>query len=627
MEAARPIFWNIGSRAFLYMCGLAMLLSVLAAVLLRVLCWSRGPGSEAPLGRRSTPWELVRTLVTFEGIHLGHFPLRMHRCILLGFMLLVVATLLVGLQAHLGVEILRGAFYQGFGLVVDLAGLLLLAGLAMAAYKRYIKRAERLENHGEDAGVLALLALIAVSGFLLKGLRLAATQAPWSLWSPVGGLAARVWGGLLSPDQARRAHALVWHGHALLAMGFLALAPWTKLTHTLALPAFLRMRRPVAGRLAPGRAVGLGAGTLSELPLEAHVEADACMQCGRCRKQCPIQSEEGPASPESMLKAQRRLLQSGAWRRPLLGSVVREDALWSCTACRACEERCPMGGEHVERIVDIRRHAVSCGSVPAALAERFHSSAGPHREGPVGRVEVGAPGTLYLWPGCSAAGERGAGILRALLRLLEHAGVPVQVLAPPRCCSGTDRLLGNEALFQEALRANLDYLKPIQRERIVTPCPHCYSTLKGAYPGLGEGSVIHHTQLLAELQAEGLLPPSADGTACRVTYHDPCFLGRYHAEYGAGRKLLREADVTLVEMAQSRKKALCCGSGGGGVRTASSGVNADRRLRQAIGTGAELLVTSCPHCRESLRAASRGLHEGGMVVEDIAELLVRRCMA
>ncbi len=617
MEPARQIFWNIESRSFLTAWGLLVALSLLAAILLRLPSWKQGRTRLKPQATRGS---VLRTVLTFKGIRLGHLPVRMHRCMFYGFILLGVATVLVGLQEHVGLPVIRGRFYLGFELAVDAAGLVLLVGLGIAAYIRYIKRAGRLESRLSDAILLILPTLIVLSGYLLQGLRLLATQDSWGCWAPVGFLVALAGRWLVGPVEARAFHVAVWHSHVTLAMVFLILAPWTKLTHVLALPVALRYRRPAKEKNhledAPGQRAK-GTATLSDLPLAAHLEVDACMYCGRCRKQCPISISGIPFAPETLLQEEKRLLHTVAWKKPLLGTVITEDALWSCTACRSCEERCPMGGDLVARIVDIRRSVATSGKLFEPVAKRFKEAAEVSRQPAGGGIGSMAPESIYIWPGCHTKNEKGSGILKALLRLIIHAGLSPVVLEPPRCCAGPDRLLGNEAFFVEAVQANLAYLKPFEGMLVVTPCPHCYTTLKYEYPV--NVTLKHHVQFLQELHGRGLLPPLS-GKALKLTYHDPCFLGRYHAGYEAPRQILSDLPgVELLEMKQSRQKSHCCGSGGGTVMTGSAEENARKRLRQAQATGAELLVTSCPYCRESLQ------REGAMGVEDIAEVLARKC--
>lgn len=615
MEPGRQIFWNIENHVILIAWTLLVALSFMAAMALRLGCPRRG---ESGLKPQASLWDVVKTVLTFTGIRLGHLPVRMHRSLFYGFLLLGVGTVLVGLENHLGLPVLQGFFYLGFELVVDMAGVALLAGLGIAAYIRYIKRAPRLESRASDALVLAVPALIVLSGFMLQGLRLAATQDPWRAWAPVGYLVALGGQGLIGQTDARALHFGIWHAHVALAMLFLALAPWTKLTHVLALPLILRYRRPARKKNhledTPGD-IPSGTAALVDLPLATRLEVDACMACGRCRRQCPITIGGIPFAPVTLLQKEKRLFQTFAWERPLLGAAISDEALWSCTACRACEERCPMGGEFVAHLVNIRRSAVARSRLPEAVAKRFAAQAEGSRQTVVAFSGSQDSKLVYLWPGCQAGNADDAGIVAALVKIIEQAGLTPVVLSPPRCCGGTDRLLGNEALFAEALEANLTYLKPLAGALVVTPCPHCYTTLKEEYPMAL--TLKHHSQFLQELQAAGHLL-TFPGTPLKVTYHDPCFLGRYHAGYETPRQFLAGLPgVTLVEMAQSRQKSPCCGSGGKAVLTQSAKTNADRRLRQAQKTGANLLITSCPYCRENLRRA------GEMVVEDIAILAQR----
>ncbi|QEM68601.1 4Fe-4S dicluster domain-containing protein [Geobacter sp. FeAm09] len=624
MEASRQLLWNIDDRTFINMGGILVLASLLVGLAMRLVCWCRG-GALQNAARSGKPLSAtIRTIMTLKGIHLGSFPLLMHRCILYGFMLLLAGTLAASLELHGGLRFLRGTTYLLVSVTLDLAGVAFLAGILLAACKRYIIRSERLENHALDAAILAMLGLGVVSGFLVEGLRITATGDPWAPWSPAGYAVAAGLGTTISPVEARVLHKTIWYLHAALSFLMLAMIPWTKLSHMLALPLNIHFARPLSPRntlLAVPQTLVRGTADLSASPLGALIEMDACTRCGRCRKQCPIHLGGIPFSPETLLQGLGRLFHSGRWTKPLIGGVIDTDALWSCTACRSCEERCPMAGEHVERFVGIRRSEIVHDRMPAPLAERFKKHGAIPVEPPQLPSAGDAPGTVYVWPGCRSAGKETDAVLDALLAIMNKAGVPFRVLAPPACCSGMDRILGNDALFHRAARANIEYLQPIKGATIVTPCPHCYNTLKNEYPALdGCFTLLHHSQFLKQLGEKGPRV-TAKGTGITVTLHDPCFLGRYNSDYASSRELLCSLPgVSLIEMKHSRKKSFCCGSGGGSVVTASALANARQRVRQAASTGADLVVTSCPYCREILQRAVAESAAGDIRVADIAEL-------
>nr|WP_320133415.1 (Fe-S)-binding protein [uncultured Holophaga sp.] len=579
MSPGRELLWNQGGHTLLGLLGGLVLLSWGVKLGL----WLKTGLPEGDRRRLRFPWEVL----TLNGLHLGHLPRRMHRLLLWGFLGLLLATLLVALQDHLGLPVLQGAAYLPFEVLTEFAGLLLLGGLGLAFHLRYLKRAERLQSRPEDALLLALLGLCALEGFLLRGLRLAATHPAWAPWTPLSWGIGRLLSLGGGEGTLTRFHRSLWNFHALTAMGTLALAPWTKLSHAAALPWKRALLRPMAERER----------IREPRPLESWLEPEACMRCGRCRKPCPIQTREGPFPPETLLGRLKRRHRF----------IIPAEALWACTGCRACENHCPMGGEHLERILGLRRQAWAAGRVP----ERVFALAGAQSQHPLPTESLSLePDTLYLWPGCQTPDP----VLQALRQLLEQAGKRLRVLDPPRCCGGRDRFLGHEEAFRQAMALNRAYLEPLRGATLITPCPHCLRTLSHDY---GEDwTLLHHTELLARLLEEGSLPQLKAPTL-RVTFHDPCFLSRCKGDYQPPRHLL--CGTELLEMKQSRAKSVCCGSGGG---TVPPGAAARKRLHHALESGAELLVTACPFCREALRSATEAPGKG-LPVWDIAELLAQ----
>jgi len=322
------------------------------------------------------------------------------------------------------------------------------------------------------------------------------------------------------------------------------------------------------------------------------------------------------------MKNLKSLLHQRSWSSPLVGAVISETALWSCTACRSCEARCPMNGEHSSRIINIRRGSLGEGRLPDFVVRLF--------AGHEASLAVAAPPTalpvpdsdVYLWPGCQGSKDAAPATVDLMVGILKRAGLRVARLEPPACCGGQLRRLGNESLFQRAALANIDYLKAFQGKTIVTACPHCFNTLNHEYPQLGGSStVVHHSQYLAGLLDQGKLQPAPE-LSHKAVFHDPCFLGRYNQEFSAPRKLIAfAADITLLEMKHNQLKSFCCGSGGGSIDPASALINGRERVRQAVKEGAEAVITCCSYCRENLAAAALEEYpDKQMKVLDIAEI-------
>ncbi|MGN7453634.1 heterodisulfide reductase-related iron-sulfur binding cluster [Paenibacillus pasadenensis] len=346
--------------------------------------------------------------------------------------------------------------------------------------------------------------------------------------------------------------------------------------------------------------------------------------------------------------------QKAAWtvqeRKPeevsLIGDVMTEDEIWACTTCRNCEDQCPVGNEHVDKIIDLRRHLVLMeGSMPhegqraMQNIERQGNPWGISRSDRVkwtGDVEgVSVPTVkenpdfelLFFVGSMGSYDLRSRKISRAVARLLRESGVSFAILGNEERNSGdTPRRLGNEMLFQQLCQENIETFRRYGVKRIVTACPHTFNTLKNEYPDFGlEGvEVLHHTQLFAELLKDGRLTPAHEVRE-RITYHDSCYLGRYNNVYDEPREVLRAIPgVELVEMARSRENGMCCGAGGGLMwmeETSGKRVNL-ARTEQALEVNPTLISSACPYCLTMLEDGTKLKEVDEQVkARDIAEIL------
>jgi len=330
----------------------------------------------------------------------------------------------------------------------------------------------------------------------------------------------------------------------------------------------------------------------------------------------------------------------------LIGDVMTQDEIWSCTTCRNCEDQCPVGNEHVDKIIDLRRHLVLMqGSVPQegqrALMniERQGNPWGISRSdraewtGEVEGVKVPTvkerPDFEYLFfvGSMGSYDLRSRKVSRAFVRLLQRADVSFAILGNEEKNSGdTPRRMGNELLFQQLCRENIDLFRKYGVKKIVTACPHTFNTFKNEYPEFGlEGvEVLHHSQLLDQLIQAGRLRPQYEVKE-RITYHDSCYLGRYNGVYEEPRNVLRAIPgAELVEMARSRENAMCCGAGGGLMWMEESGgkrVNL-ARTEQALETHPGVISSACPYCLTMLEDGTKMKEvERNVQAKDIAELL------
>jgi Fe-S oxidoreductase len=341
---------------------------------------------------------------------------------------------------------------------------------------------------------------------------------------------------------------------------------------------------------------------------------------------------------------------SGA-ARELIGGVVSTEEIWDCTTCGACMEQCPVYIEHVPLIAGMRRNLVlERGEFPGELTSVFNNLerlGSPYQFRPVQRADwtkklaqpvpemadVAASGeeVEYLfWVGCLGSFDgRNQRTTIALARILQAAGIRFAILGREETCTGDPaRRAGNEYLAQLLARQAVETLNTYQVKRIVTACPHCFNAIKNEFPDYGgHYEVVHHSQLVSELLAEGRIRLRPDSAVARgkITYHDPCYLGRYNRVFDEPRAVVSALPgVELAEMPRNRSRSFCCGGGGGRMfmeETRGSRIN-QARVREALETGAEVLAAACPFCMTMFEDGIRGAGvEGSLRVLDIAELV------
>lgn len=336
----------------------------------------------------------------------------------------------------------------------------------------------------------------------------------------------------------------------------------------------------------------------------------------------------------------------------LIDETITEDVLWSCTTCRSCEERCPIFVEVVPKIIEMRRYLVLMESKMPTEAGRtlrnLQNNGNPWGLARTARADwlqkidckrlaEGEEVDYLYWVGCFGAfDDRSKAITEATVKILKAAGVSFGVIGEAEtCCGDSARRLGNEYLYQTLAQENIKTLKGFKFKKIVTGCPHCFNALKNEYPQLGAATgqpdlafeVVHHSQLIAELLAAGKLKPSArlEGEAAAVTFHDPCYLGRYAGEVAAPRKAIEAVGGRIVEMPRHGRESFCCGAGGGRMwleEEAAHKVNA-RRAEQALGTKAGTVITACPYCLQMFDDGLKAVGEQRDITKDLAEVVAK----
>ena len=431
----------------------------------------------------------------------------------------------------------------------------------------------------------------------------------------------------------------------------------------------------------------LGAGKAEDFSWKGILDFTTCTECGRCQSQCPAWNTEKPLSPKLLITAlrdhtyakaagdeahtDRQLVGVGSkgesagagedvldyFYNPADGDfVIDADVLWSCTSCGACVQQCPVDIEHVDHIMDMRRHQLLVESnFPAELNQLFkglENKGNPWNMSSTARMdwakgldfEVPVVGEdleslesvdWLFWVGCAGAYEdRAKKTTRAVAELLDIAGISFGVLGNGETCTGDPaRRAGNEFVFQGLAQQNVETFQEYKVKKVVSTCAHCFNTLKNEYSAFGiELEVVHHTQLLNRLVREGKLTPVRDGAGAAkrsITYHDPCYLGRHNEVYSPPRELLQVLPgAEVIEMERNSERSFCCGAGGARMwmeENLGERINVNR-TREAVGTGADQIAVGCPFCRVMLSDGLTAQQAAGEAREEVEVLDVAQML-
>ena len=658
MEATREIYWNVGHGVVWGMYSFAFLAMGICAWGF----WRRLPvyRQGKPLGRLDRLPE--RVVLMLRGM-LGQSkvlrvldPGCLHALFFWSFGLLFLGTLLIMAQADIstplfGLSFLKGTFYKLFSLVLDVAGILALLMLGGLLVRRFCVKPQGGQTIRDDYAVHGLLFAIILTGFVTEGVRMAATEIvgnpELARFSPGGLLLGGLFVGMSAGDLSLT-HKILWWVHFFLAMGFIAAIPFTKLRHIFTTSAnYLLADLGPKGALATidledESAEQFGAAAIKDLSWKDIFDADACTSCQRCQDRCPAYATDKPLSPMKLVQQIGEIARTNPEAN--LCQSVSEEVLWSCTTCRACQEICPAGVEHVNKILEMRRNLTlmegafpgdevrtAIGNIevngnPFGLA---YAGRGDWAQGlDVTTLESGAEVDVLYFVGCYASFDRrNQEIARNFLKICSAAGVRVGILGKEeKCCGEPARKLGNEYLYQMMAAENIELIKGYGVKRIVTTCPHCFNTLARDYRDLGlDLPVEHYTTFVSALLGSGSLKLTPE--PFEFTYHDSCYLGRYMDILDQPRSILRQAGGELTEMDRSGMESFCCSAGGGRIfaeEKIGSRINV-ARVQMAKETGAPLLVSNCPFCLTMFEDGIKtGGVEGEIRVRDLAEIVAER---
>jgi len=616
------------------------------------------------------------------------FPGLMHAFIFWGFLVFALGYAILFLQGHDYYDFLVGWLFGGrlalaYNAFTDFFAVLVIVGVVVGAFRRYIWRPERLDPTVDAGVVFLLIGSIMVTNLLGEGALirlgdLGGTGLPTARAAFVGRHVADFFGSW-DAQSLNRFYVSIWWIHILIVLSFLVYLPHSKHFHIVLGPfnVLLRNLGPY-GALTKVNIEGaetFGAATPYDLRWKSLFDLLACAECGRCQDHCPAHATKKPLSPkrvildlkEEFLKypepvcceevaaagaaaetanpgAEAAESQASAGPPPgyedyEVARKVGEDAIWACTTCRACEEHCPVFIEHVEKIVEMRRNLVLMASrFPQEVTALFKNLETNYNPWPIGFatradwakdlnlkvLKKGTKADVLIWVGCAGAfDDRSKKVMRSLVSVLRKAGVePYFLGTDEKCCGDPARRAGNEYLYQTLAEENVNLLNGLSFKTLITICPHCFNTITNEYPQFGgDYTVEHYTTFLKRLMDEGKLAVKP-GTEVG-TYHDSCYLGRYSGIYDAPRQVLHALGISIKEPKKAHAEGFCCGAGGARMWMEESiGTRINQaRLAQLKATGTQKIYTACPYCLTMLSDAIKETESAGIEASDICEIV------
>jgi Fe-S oxidoreductase len=669
--------------------GLIVLsVAIFAFGVVRLALKYRRGRTRAPVGRPLERAVATAKIVTTHAWIRRRDPLAgvAHLLVFYGFAVLFLGTAILAFQDDfaepvLGFDFWQGWFYLGYSLFLDVFGAALVVGLAYFAVKRGVLRpfrlrywrpvepaeplrgAPRLYRIG-DRVFLGSLFFLALSGFLLEAFRIAADDPDFEVWSPVGWLVGQGFRDLgFEGAAADVARAVDWWVHGVFALFWVSSIPYTKAVHMLTGPVGVAVADRRAGnRLQPippdAKPEEVGYAFIDALAPKHLLDLDACTKCGKCHAACPATATGYPLSPRDLVLDLREVAEGALGNRAALGipprfpehaeilGTIKPETLWSCMQCMACVEICPVGIEHVPIINQMRRALIERGEMDGQLQqtlETIYTSGNSFGEAKRKRARWARdldfevkdirkePAEILWFVGDYASFDpRNQRATRALARILRASGVDFGILHDGERTAGNDvRRVGEEGLWTSLAEENVAAISDCRFRRILTSDPHGYNTLKNEYPQLGgDWTVLHHSELLAELLEAGRLH-ARKGLGYRVTYHDPCALGRFNGVYDEPRRIIEAIGCELVEMPRNRDNSFCCGAGGGRIwmkelKADDAPRPSESRIDEAVALGGvDYFVVCCPKdvtmYEDAIKTSG---HQGEIELRELSELVL-----
>ena len=576
---------------------------------------------------------------------------------------------LVGLLLFLSVAILAPVFFSGthfYKNVLDWISLFVITALLFFSFRRWVFKRPELDRPSIPS--LIVISMISILMFST----LIGNSAQSYIMASTAGEASFSWIGKIisnilrieNDDSAIFIRNISWWTHIYAVYAFMVYVPNSKHAHLIFAPVnFFLIKNSPAGALdfmnLEDEEGAWGAAKVADLKWNNLLDGLSCIECGRCTLVCPANRTGKKLDPKqiivkikhAMVENRAEILKSNSKESvaPILGEAhITDEELWGCTTCFACVQECPVGNNHVDSIVEMRRDLVQVESrFPQELQNAFSNMENQSNPWGIGAharmdwcsdldvktISENSDAEILYWVGCAGAfDERNKKIARSFVKILKTAGVNFAILGTEENCTGDSaRRAGNEYLFQTLASQNIETLNRYKVQKIVTPCPHCFNTLKNEYPQLGGNyTVVHHSEFISTLIESKKISLSKSAGDLKGVYHDSCYLGRYNSIYNEPRNIINSAgNGSLAEASDHKSNSLCCGAGGAQMwmEEKNDRINL-KRTEQLMATGADTICTACPFC---LTMIGDGIKSAGKSEEikvlDIAEIVANNIQA
>jgi Fe-S oxidoreductase/nitrate reductase gamma subunit len=565
-----------------------------------------------------------------------------HGMLFWGMLMLFIGTLAALLNVFFGIPLLSGFFYKWFmSLCLDAAGVAVFIGIFFLLIRR-LTHYKRLYDPKPRKGFVAmelLLLGILLSGFFLEGLRIRLSDA-----REIAFIGTWLADSVGSFGYGHSFYISLWWIHGLAALVFIAYIPFSPIMHFIFIPANASFMESNIGADEKGIDLSkfetgqddmavIGAPTLSAYSSKRLLDVSACLWCGRCQEVCPATQTQKSLTPKGVMLTLAEMLQNDDMENENLIDRVGINAIFECRTCGLCVEVCPAMTDPLKIIWNMRQNLVmERGEIPSQMMQSYRnmealmhpfSTSSPGTEWRKG-IDVpvfDAEKTEYLlWVGCAVRyDDRAQRIGRAMVNILNHAGISYGIIEEARCTGDPAKQMGDDYLFLQLAGANIELFRKYGVKKILTMCPHCFNSFKRYYPPLGgEYQVITHAIFLEDLVKAGKLKLS--NTGLKITYHDPCYQGRHNGIFDAPRNIIRSIGH-MMEVPRNKKRSFCCGAGGGNYWNEEEGARINYvRAGEAFETGADKLVSSCPFCTIMLTDGMK-MFTNKETVFDISEMV------